>query len=110
MGLPWDNENKAGYDAGSAMTYAGDLKGHLMLYFGSADNNVHPSNTYMLVDALEKKGKRYDLQVGPDRGHTQMNSVRMWEYFIKWLILDPNAKPQKAAWNGRAAANRARVA
>jgi len=110
MGLPWENENKAGYDAGSAMTYAGDLKGHLMLYFGSADNNVHPSNTYMLVDALEKKGKRYDLQVGPDRGHTQMNSVRMWEYFIKWLILDPNAKPQKAAWNGRAAANRARVA
>jgi pimeloyl-ACP methyl ester carboxylesterase len=110
MGLPWDNENKAGYDAGSAMTYAGDLKGHLMLYFGSADNNVHPSNTYMLVDALEKKGKRYDLQVGPDRGHTQMNSVRMWEYFIKWLILDPNAKPQKAAWNGRAAASHARVA
>src|SRR5437868_6757321 len=37
-------ENKAGYDAGSVMTYANNLKGRLMLYYGTADNNVHPSN------------------------------------------------------------------
>jgi dipeptidyl-peptidase-4 len=109
MGLPGDGENQAGYDNGSAMKYAGDLKGHLMLYFGSADNNVHPSNTYMLVNELEKKGKRYDMQVGPDRGHTQMNSTRIWEYFIKWLILDPATKPQRATWNGRTASSRLRV-
>ena len=35
-------ENKDGYDAGSAMTYAKDLKGRLLLYYGTADNNVHP--------------------------------------------------------------------
>ena len=29
---------------GSAMTYAKDLKGRLLLYYGTADNNVHPSN------------------------------------------------------------------
>jgi len=109
MGLPWDGENAAGYENGSAMKYAGDLKGHLMLYFGSADNHVHPSNTYMLVSELEKKGKRYDMQVGPDRGHTQMNSTRIWEYFIKWLILDPATKPQRATWNGRTASSRLRV-
>ena len=101
MGLPWDNENKAGYDAGSASTYVKQLKGHLMLYFGSADNNVHPSNTYKLIRDLEREGKRYDLQVGPDAGHTQMNSVRMWEYFMKWLILNPSAKPQAAVWRGK---------
>jgi dipeptidyl-peptidase-4 len=31
MGLPWENENKKGYDEGSAMTYVKDLKGKLML-------------------------------------------------------------------------------
>ena len=46
MWLP--EENKAGYDAGSAMTYAKNLKGRLMLYYGTADNNVHPSNMMQL--------------------------------------------------------------
>ena len=36
-------ENKDGYDAGAAMTYAGNLKGRLLIYYGTADNNVHPS-------------------------------------------------------------------
>ena len=40
MGLP--QQNDAGYQAGSAMTHAGALKGRLMLYYGTADNNVHP--------------------------------------------------------------------
>ena len=50
-------ENKAGYDAGSAMTYAKDLKGRLMLYYGTADNNVHPSNTMQLIKALQDAGQ-----------------------------------------------------
>jgi dipeptidyl-peptidase-4 len=94
QGLPTEGENKVGYDAGSAMTYAKDLKGNLMLFFGSADNNVHPSNTYMLIRALDRAGKRYDMQVGPDVGHAQMNSQRMWEYFMKTLVLYPQSKPQ----------------
>jgi len=98
MGLPWDAENKAGYDAGSAMTYVKNLKGKLMLYFGSADNNVHPSNTYQLVQALEGAGKRYDMQVGPDRGHTSMNSTRMWEYFVTHLILNTPRDSLAVVW------------
>ena len=47
MWLP--DENKAGYDAVSAMTYAKKLKGRLMLYYGTADNNVHPSNMMQLI-------------------------------------------------------------
>jgi dipeptidyl-peptidase-4 len=101
MGLPQDGENKAGYDAGSAMKYVSDLRGKLMLYFGSADNNVHPSNTYQLIRALEDAGKRYDLQAGTDRGHTQMNPVRMWEYFVTHLIIHPHSDPMKTAWNQR---------
>ncbi len=88
MGLPDAGENQAGYDNAKAVKYAKDLSGKLMLYYGTADNNVHPSNTLQLIQALESAGKHYDLQVGPDRQHTQMNTTRMWEYFITHLILE----------------------
>lgn len=87
MGLPWENENKAGYDAGSAMTYAQNLEGSLMLFFGTADNNVHPSNTLMLAKALNQAGKRYSMMVGPDVGHAGLSFERTWEYFHKHLDL-----------------------
>ena len=35
-------ENKAGYEAGSAMTYANQLKGRLMLYYGTAETTCTP--------------------------------------------------------------------
>jgi dipeptidyl-peptidase 4 len=84
MGLPQDN--KTGYDAGSAMTYAGNLKGRLMLYYGTADNNVHPANTMQLVRALQKAGKSFELQVGPDQGHGALSQPRMMEFFIENLV------------------------
>lgn len=89
MWLP--EENKAGYDGGSAMTYAKDLKGRLMLYYGTADNNVHPSNMMQLVSELQKAGKSFELQVGPDRGHSGINTDRMMEFFIENLLMRPAA-------------------
>ena len=79
--------NKAGYDAGSAMTYAEKLEGRLMLFFGTADNNVHPNNTLQLVQALQKAGKSFDLQVGPDMGHSAVSTERMMEFFIENLVM-----------------------
>jgi dipeptidyl-peptidase-4 len=84
-------ENKAGYEAGSALTYAKNLKGRLMLYYGTADNNVHPSNMMQLVAALQAAGKSFDLQVGPDRGHSGINPDRMMEFFIENLLAKPAA-------------------
>ncbi len=83
------SENTAGYEAGSAMTYAKDLKGRLMLYYGTADNNVHPSNMMQLITALQSAGKSFDVQVGPDRGHSGINADRMMEFFIENLIMKP---------------------
>jgi len=80
-------ENKDGYDKGSAMTYVNDLRGRLMLYFGTADNNVHPSNAMQLIQALQRAGKSFDVQVGPDQGHSALNSQRMMEFFIEHLVL-----------------------
>ena len=82
-------ENKAGYDAGSAMPYAKDLKGRLMIYYGTADNNVHPSNAMQLIEALQKAGKSFEVQIGPDAGHTALNPLRMMEFFIENLVLRP---------------------
>jgi dipeptidyl-peptidase-4 len=81
--------NEAGYDAGSAMTYAADLKGRLMLYYGTADNNVHTTNTMQLIAALQQAGKSFEVQVGPDRGHSGINQDRMMEFFIENLVVSP---------------------
>jgi dipeptidyl-peptidase-4 len=80
-------ENAAGYTAGNAMTYAKALKGRLLLYYGTADNNVHPSNTLQLVDALQKAGRSFELQVGPDKGHSAVDTDRMMEFLIESLVL-----------------------
>jgi len=85
MGLP--QENPAGYRAGSAMTHVKDLRGRLMLYYGTADNNVHPSNVMQLIAALQAAGKSFDVQVGPDRGHSGINTDRMMEFFIESLVV-----------------------
>ena len=86
-------ENAAGYDAGSTLKYVNNLKGRLMLYWGPADNNVHPNNMMQLIQALQKAGKSFDVQVGPDLGHTGLNADRMMEFFIE------NLKPRTAVLN-----------
>jgi dipeptidyl-peptidase 4 len=87
MWMPQDNQ--AGYDAGSALTYAKALKGRLLLYYGTADNNVHPANSLQLIKALQDAGKSFDVQVGPDQGHTSVNQERMMEFFIDALRPSP---------------------
>ncbi len=82
-------ENKENYDKGSAMSYAKGLKGRLLLYYGTADNNVHPSNMMQLIKALQDSGKSFEVQVGPDRGHSGVNQDRMMEFFIDNLIVRP---------------------
>jgi dipeptidyl-peptidase-4 len=65
------------------MTYAGKLNGRLLLYYGAADNNVHPSNMMEFVQALQLAGKSFELQVGPDQGHSGMNQQRMTEFSLR---------------------------
>lgn len=83
LGLP--QADPAVYDAVSVLTYADKLKGRLMLYYGTADDNVHPSNALQLVRALQRAGKSFELQVGPDAGHTSLNRDRMMEFFLEAL-------------------------
>jgi dipeptidyl-peptidase-4 len=56
-----------------------------MLFFGTADDNVHPSNAMQLIQALQRAGKSFELQLGPDQGHSSINRERMMEFFIESL-------------------------
>lgn len=82
--------NAEGYKTGSAMEYAKNLKGRLMIYYGTADDNVHPNNSMQLIKALQAAGKSFEVQVGPDAGHSGINGQRMMEFFIEALVLKPN--------------------
>lgn len=82
-------ENKNGYEGGNAVNLAANLKGRLLLYYGTADNNVHPNNMMQLVKALQNAGKSFEMQVGPDAGHSGVNTQRMMEFFIENLVMRP---------------------
>jgi dipeptidyl-peptidase 4 len=82
-------ENAAGYDAGSAMTYAKNLTGRLMLTYGTIDNNVHNTNMMQIIKALQTAGKDFEVQVNPDQGHSGLGNARMMEFFIENLIQYP---------------------
>jgi dipeptidyl-peptidase-4 len=73
------------------MIYVDRLKGRLMLYYGTADNNVHPNNMMQLIAALQAAGKSFEVQLGPDRGLSGINQDRMMEFFIENLVMRASA-------------------
>ena len=79
------------YEAEANQSVAGNLKGHLLLAHGTMDNNVPPYNTLLVVDALIKANKDFDLLLLPNQGHGYGNASsymmrRRWDYFVRWLL------------------------
>ncbi len=66
-GLPQDNA--AGYDRGSPLTYAKNLRGNLLIVHGSGDDNVHYQNTEAMTNALVAAKRPFSLMVYPNRTH-----------------------------------------
>jgi dipeptidyl-peptidase-4 len=66
-GLPQDNA--AGYDRGSPLTYAGNLRGNLLIVHGTGDDNVHYQNTEAMVNALVAANRPFQLMTYPNRTH-----------------------------------------
>ena len=85
LGLPTDGTKT--YEKTNLMALAPKLKGRLMIFFGTADDNVHPNNALQLIQAFQKAGKSIDVQVGPDVGHAALSMPRMMEFFIETLVL-----------------------
>lgn len=79
------------YEAQANQVYAKNLKGKLMLVHGLLDDNVPPYNMWLVVDALNKANKDYDLVVFPNAGHgfgadSYYMTRRRWDYFVKNLL------------------------
>jgi dipeptidyl-peptidase-4 len=91
MSLPQDN--KEGYENGKCMNYAKNLKGHLLIMHGLMDDNVHPTNAFQLMDALDKEQKfmHYETRFFPKGTHGFGGSDMQWEFFDRYL------KPEKLA-------------
>ena len=62
-------ENAEGYDAGSAIKRAPQLKGSLLLIHGTADDNVHYQNCAEYSEALVQAGIQFVMQVYTNRNH-----------------------------------------
>jgi len=79
------------YEPQANQVYAKNLKGKLMLAHGMMDDNVPPSNTMLVIEALEKANKDYDLVIFPNshHGYGQYSLYMMrrrWDYFVKNLL------------------------
>ena len=55
--------------AGSPITYAKNLQGHLLYIHGTGDDNVHYSNAEMLINELVRHQKQFQLMSYPNRTH-----------------------------------------
>lgn len=78
------------YAAQANQTHAANLKGKLFLIHGMMDDNVPPSNTTLVVDALMKAGKDFDLIMLPNARHGYGADGpyimrRRWDYFVRNL-------------------------
>ncbi|MFN6962674.1 MAG: DPP IV N-terminal domain-containing protein [Pyrinomonadaceae bacterium] len=94
------------YEKQANQNYAQNLKGKLLLVHGAMDDNVPPYNTYLVIDALVKANKDFDLMIFPNARHGfSANAVtgldlnanyymmrRRWDYFVKHLL---GAEPPK---------------
>ena len=92
-----DAKVKSNYTDQANQIFAKNLKGKLMLAHGLMDDNVPPYNTWLVIDALTKANKDYDLVVFPNARHGYGASSnymmrRRWDYFVKNLL---GAEPPK---------------
>ncbi|HLJ76497.1 MAG TPA: prolyl oligopeptidase family serine peptidase, partial [Acidobacteriaceae bacterium] len=97
QGLLVTRPDGTNYDDQANQNFAKGLKGHLLLAHGTMDNNVPPTSTLLVVDALIRANKDFDLLLLPNQHHgygadTNYMTRRRWDYFVRWLL---NTEPPK---------------
>ena len=91
QGLLTRNEDGTdSYDNQANQNFAKNLKGKLLLAHGTLDDNVPYYSTLLVVDALIKANKDFDLILLPNRRHGFGNEPymmrRRWDYFVEHLM------------------------
>jgi dipeptidyl-peptidase 4 len=88
MGWPVDSS----YNQVSNITMAGNLKGKLLIVHGGIDENVNPSATFKLAEALVKADKEFDMLILPSQHHGYEGKYsdyflkKRWNYFVEHLL------------------------
>ncbi|WP_267226632.1 S9 family peptidase [Dyella silvae] len=95
--LVTDKDGKSNYDDQANQSFAANLKGHLLLAHGTMDDNVPPYETLLVVDALIKANKDFDLLMIPNAHHAYGSAVnymmrKRWDYFVRNLAGDTPPK------------------
>jgi dipeptidyl aminopeptidase/acylaminoacyl peptidase len=96
----WWNEQWMGwpigpqYDSSSNVVNAHRLQGKLLLLVGELDENVDPSSTLQVANALIKANKTFDLFVFPGGDHgvgrrgplAPYGDRKQWDYFVHQML------------------------
>jgi len=88
MGWPVDST----YNQVSNITMAPNLKGKLLIVHGGIDENVNPSATFKLAEALVKADKEFDMLILPSQHHGYSGKYndyftkKKWNYFVENLL------------------------
>lgn len=88
MGWPVDSL----YNEVSNITMAGNLKGKLLITHGGLDDNVNPSATFKLAEALVRANKEFDMLIFPSQRHGYTGDFsnyflkKRWNYFVEHLL------------------------
>ena len=69
MGVPIDDASREPFIKGSPVTYAKNLRGHLLYMHGTGDDNVHYRNAELLINELIKYNRQFQLMSYPNRSH-----------------------------------------
>ncbi len=86
-------ENPEGYDDNSPLSHAGDIKGHLLIVHGSADDNVHAQNTFEMTEKMVQAGVQFDMAMYTNRNHgirggnTSMHLYTKMTNFLKEQLM-----------------------
>lgn len=85
-------ENFDGYERTSVLNKADKLKGSLLIMHGTADDNVHAQNTYLMAEQLVDAGVVFDMQIYTNKNHSIVGSKarsniykRCMEFFYEKL-------------------------
>jgi len=71
LGMP--GENAEGYSLSSVLSYSGELRDHLLLMHGMADDNVLFTHSTLLIKALVAAGRPFDVMPYPGSKHAALS-------------------------------------
>ena len=83
-------DGKSNYDNQANELLVPHLQGRLMLTYGTMDDNVPPESTLIVVQALIKANRNFDMIAIPNARHGYLYATpyitrRRWDYFVRYL-------------------------